>query len=249
MNAEPVVERTIRAAAALSLAALAWLVLIRMAAGAPLAMPDMPMPEMNPGFVALALMWMIMMAAMMLPGTIPVLTIFAGIQRRRRAQADHWVPTSVFLGGYLLAWSGFSLAAAGVQVMLHRVAWLSSEMVSARPAFSATLLIAAGVYQLIPAKGRCLSHCRSPLGFLMSGWRERRLGALRMGLELGAWCLGCCWLLMLLLFVGGVMNLRWVALLAAFVAAERLLPRGELIGRVGGVAAVAWGLVVASSLR
>ena len=250
MRAERVIEYGIRAGATLLLAALAWLVLIRMAASAPTSLPGVPMTEMEPGFVALALMWMIMMAAMMLPGTLPVLTIFAGIQRGRRAGADHWVPTWMFLGGYLLTWSGFSLVAAGVQETLHRVTWVSSTMVSARPALSATLLIAAGVYQWVPAKHRCLSHCRSPIGFLMSGWREGLFGALNMGLRLGVWCVGCCWVVMLLLFVGGVMNLRWVVLLAVFLAAERLLPRGELIGRVGGVVAVAWGLfLAAASLR
>ena len=249
MKLESATERTIVTTLVVALAALAWLVLTRMAADmGDASMPmsgSMPMPMPALGLVALSVMWMVMMAAMMLPGTIPVVTIFSGIQRRRRAKADPWVPTSIFLGGYLLVWCGFSVLAAAAQAQLHRVAWLSEGMVSTHTTLSAALLIAAGVYQWIPTQNRCLAHCRSPMGFLTSHWREGRLGAWRLGLELGAWCVGCCWVVMLLLFVGGVMNLRWVALLTAFVAAERLLPRGELVGRIGGVAAIVWGLTLA----
>ena len=191
-----------------------------------------------------AAMWATMMAGMMLPAAAPVILLFAGVNRRRREQGGVAVPTTVFLLGYLVVWSGFSGGAALVQWGLHAAALLSPLMATTSPVLGGALLIAAGVYQLTPLKEVCLARCRSPLGWLMTEWREGVGGAFRMGLGHGAHCLGCCWILMGLLFVTGVMNLLWVAVIAAFVLVEKVAPAGVLVGRVAGVALIAAGLAL-----
>jgi predicted metal-binding membrane protein len=192
-------------------------------------------------------MWSIMMVAMMLPSAAPMILLFAIVSRQRRAQGQPAVPVAVFTAGYLLAWAAYSAVAATAQWELHQLALLSPAMASASPLLAGGLLISAGVYQWLPPKGACLSHCRSPIGFFSTEWREGIGGALVMGLRHGTFCVGCCWLLMALLFVAGVMNLLWVAALAAFVLLEKLFPRGVLIGRVAGVGLIGWGLLVLGS--
>ena len=140
----------------------------------------------------------------------------------------------------------FAIIAAVAQWELHRLALLSPSMAAASPALAGGLLIAAGVYQWLPIKGACLSHCRSPFHFFSTGWREGVGGAVAMGVRHGTYCVGCCWLLMALLFVAGVMNLLWVSFLAGLVLLEKLLPRGDWIGRVAGLALVVWGVWVIS---
>jgi predicted metal-binding membrane protein len=226
------------------LAALAWVYVARMAAmPGPEAMARMPgMTGLQPGFAWLAGMWMVMMVAMMVPSATPTILLFAAISRRRRQQGRPAVPVAVFTLGYLLVWVLYATVAAAVQWELHRRALLSPAMASASPLLGGGLLVAAGLYQWMPVKGACLSHCRSPLGFFSAEWREGSLGALVMGMRHGSYCVGCCWLLMGLLFVAGVMNVLWVAVIAGFVLVEKLVPWGDRLGRVAGVVLVGWGL-------
>jgi len=190
----------------------------------------------------LFLMWTEMMVAMMIPSAAPMILTFAMVQRRRREQCRPFVPTAIFLLGYLIVWTGFSAVAAVAQWVLHARALLSPMMVSTSPLLGGALLIVAGVFQWTPLKQACLTHCRSPLSFLLTDWREGKWGALAMGLKHGAFCAGCCWFLMALLFVAGVMNLWWIALIAGLVLLEKVMPRGLLIGKLAGVVLAAWGV-------
>ena len=194
-------------------------------------------------FVMMFLMWAIMMVGMMVPTAAPMILIYAQFARNRQ-RAGPLVSTGAFVTGYLIVWTGFSLAATIAQWGLDEAALLSPMMVSTSPWLGAGLLIAAGVFQLTPWKNACLAHCRTPFQFFTEHWRIGRLGALRMGLHHGWYCLGCCWALMLLLFFGGVMNLLWIAAITVFVLLEKVLPRGPIAGRVSGVAMIALGVVV-----
>jgi len=187
-------------------------------------------------------MWAVMMVAMMAPSAAPMLLAFTSINRRRREQGNPFVPTSVFLSGYLAVWAGFSVAATLAQLCLSLSLLLSPMMASANPAFGAILLLTAGAFQLSPLKGACLRHCRTPMSFITNDWREGRRGALLMGLHHGGYCLGCCWALMGLLFLLGVMNLVWIAALAGLVLAEKVVPGGVWMSRLAGVGLVAWGI-------
>jgi predicted metal-binding membrane protein len=149
--------------------------------------------------------------------------------------------SAAFVAGYFTVWAVFSGAAAALQVWLERIALLSPTLVDASPLFGGLVVAAAGVYQLTPAKDVCLRHCRTPLQFVAENWRPGSLGALRMGSWHGAYCVGCCWALMALLFVVGVMNLVWVAAIAAFVLLEKVAFAGTRTGRL----VTGWGLVVA----
>jgi predicted metal-binding membrane protein len=190
----------------------------------------------------LFLMWTEMMMAMMIPSAAPMILTFAMVQRKRREQERPFVPTGIFLLGYLVVWTGFSAVAALAQWVLHAKALLSSMMVSTSPILGGALLILAGVFQWTPLKNACLTHCRSPLSFLMTDWREGRWGAFEMGLKHGAFCTGCCWFLMALLFVAGVMNIWWIAIIAVLVLLEKVMPRGLLVGKAAGVLLAAWGV-------
>jgi predicted metal-binding membrane protein len=189
-------------------------------------------------------MWAVMMVAMMTPSAAPMILTFAAVNRRRQAQQGRLVPTAVFVLGYLLVWSGFSIVATLAQWGLHTAALLSPMVVVTSPVVGGLLLIAAGIFQWTPLKSTCLTQCRSPLGFLMTDWREGTWGALVMGLRHGSYCVGCCWVLMALLFVAGVMNLLWVAAIAVLILVEKVLPRGELVSRVAGGAFMLAGLVL-----
>jgi predicted metal-binding membrane protein len=202
-------------------------------------------PDINPWststLVPLFLMWSEMMVAMMIPSAAPMILTFALVQRKRREQEKPFVPTGIFLLGYLIVWTGFSAIAALAQWILHAKALLSPMMVSTSPVLGGTLLILAGVFQWTPLKNACLAHCRSPLGFLMTDWRERKWGALTMGLKHGMYCTGCCWFLMALLFVAGVMNVWWIAIIAVLVLLEKMAPKGLWLGKIAGAGLVAWG--------
>ena len=193
---------------------------------------------------ALVVMWAVMMVATMTPAAAPMILMFAAIHRRRAAEGRPAVPTVIFVLGYLVVWTIYSVAAGVVQAALHAAALLSPAMTAPSPLLAGGLLVAAGVFQWTPLKRACLAACRSPLSFLMSGWREGRGGALVMGLRHGLYCLGCCWALMALLFVAGVMNLLWVAVIAVAVLVEKVVPRGDLVGRLAGVALIAAGLLL-----
>jgi predicted metal-binding membrane protein len=200
----------------------------------------------SPGYwIIMLLMWWVMMIAMMTPSAASMILLYARATRHAqgKGQLDHGaVPTSAFAGGYLMCWLGFSFLATTLQRGLDQSGAISSMlMVSTKAGVSATILIFAGMYQLSPWKQMCLRHCRAPAEFLSRHWRPGAWGGLRMGLEHGAFCIGCCWMLMALLFVGGIMNLLWIAVLAIFVLLEKVSSHGSWLARATGVVLLAWG--------
>ncbi len=209
---------------------------------------EMAMPRVEEwglaDLLALYVMWSVMMVAMMVPSAAPLVLLFASVNRKRQKSADPLVPTGLFLLGYLVVWVGFSAGATLAQWSLHTAALLSPMMVSASPVLGGLLLLVAGIFQWTPIKQTCLRHCRSPFGFLTAEWREGRWSALVMGLKHGVFCVGCCWVLMALLFVAGVMNLLWVASIMAFVLLEKVAPRGARIGLAGGTILVLAGVAL-----
>jgi predicted metal-binding membrane protein len=221
---------------------LVWLVIDM---GHPLAQLTMPMSSTwnASNLVAISVMWAVMMAAMMLPSALPMIQTFASICANK-GETARW---RSFVGGYLLVWTAFSVAATAAQWVLQAAGWVDPMIVSRSAMLSALLLVIAGVYQFSPLKRVCLSRCRSPLGFVLGEWRDGLHGGLVMGLRHGLHCLGCCWALMALLFVGGVMNLVWIAALSIVVAIEKLAPRGDRLGLLLGVVLIgagAWRVLV-----
>lgn len=193
-------------------------------------------------------MWAAMMVGMMVPTAAPMTLVYAAVARKAARQDNPVAPTFVFVAGYIAMWGVFSVAATAAQRGLDHVALLSPTMVSASPLLGGALLIGAGVYQLTPYKRACLEHCRAPAHFISQHWRNGSAGAFRMGLEHGAYCLGCCWILMGLLFVGGVMNLLWIAAIAAFILLEKTMPFAETGGRFVGAAMILVGLLSLTGL-
>jgi predicted metal-binding membrane protein len=187
-------------------------------------------------------MWTAMVLAMMLPSAVPMVLMATRMGRARQDAGGPAFATGAFAGGYLLAWAGFSLVAAAIQTGLQEGIVSGHEMAIAIAQVAGGILIAAGLYQWTPLKHVCLAKCRSPLGFFLSHWRGGALGALRMGLHHGLYCIGCCWLLMALLFVAGVMALPWVGALGALVLVEKLAPKGEWVARAGGLAMLGAGV-------
>jgi predicted metal-binding membrane protein len=190
--------------------------------------------------------WAVMMAAMMLPAAAPMLLLFGTVQAKLRGKPT-FVPTWIFVAGYLLVWTAVGLA---VYLVVRLGNDLASRLGSAEretwaPLALGATLVAAGLYQLTRLKRVCLNHCRSPLGFVMGHWRNGRLGALRMGLHHGAYCLGCCWALFAVLVAAGVMSVAWMALLTLVVFVEKVFPRGRRVSIGVGVAFVVLGLIVA----
>ncbi len=211
------------------LAVLAWSYLF---------LAPMPMPQGASiaafDYAALtAVMWLLMMIAMMTPAVLPVVLLFHTVARR--AAGSPAPRTLSFVAGYFSAWAAFSLLATLLQIVLIRVGLIDTMGTTIHPLWTAAFMGAVGVYQWLPVKATCLDHCRSPIRFLTQYYRPGVAGAWRMGLAHGSYCVGCCWMLMLLLFIGGVMNLLWVAGLTILVALEKLLPRGEVLSRVAGV--------------
>ena len=250
-------DRAIVLASLAAVTVLCWLSLIRMAQ----TMADMPM-DMGDAvamtqtthwtaqdFVMMFVMWVVMMIGMMTPTAAPMVLVFARFSRSQKAQGRPNVPTGAFLAGYLSAWTGFSLVATVLQWALDQAALLSPMMVSNSPLLGGVILLAGGVFQLTPLKNACLTHCRSPLDFFMGHWRPGAVGAFRMGLAHGAFCLGCCWLLMGLLFFGGVMNLLWIGTITIFVLLEKVAPHGLAIARVSGFALIAAGIFVVAQAQ
>jgi predicted metal-binding membrane protein len=209
-------------------------------------------PDLQPWsastLLPLFLMWAEMMVAMMVPSAAPMLLAFAAVNRQRRQQEQPYVPTALFALGYLSVWLGFSGLAAVAQWVLHSVALLSPTMTSRSSWLAGGLLVASGVFQWTPLKHACLKHCRSPLSLLLNDWVEGHKGALIMGWRNGLYCTGCCWLLMALLFVAGVMNLWWVGLITLFVLAEKIAPQTWHVGAVAGAMLLVWGLLVSARL-
>jgi predicted metal-binding membrane protein len=202
----------------------------------------MDMPRTTADVFFTFAMWVVMMVGMMAGAAAPMLLLFAGAQAGLGSQRTP-MALPLFGLGYLTVWVGFSACAALAQEALHRAAMLSPAMAAASPRLSGAILIAAGAYQLTPFKGACLTRCRSPLGFLMTGWRDGAFGAFRMGLAHGTYCLGCCWALMGVLFAVGVMNLLWVAALTVLVLIEKVGPWGHTVARVAGAAIIVFGIV------
>jgi predicted metal-binding membrane protein len=231
-------DRTAILTALAGVTMLAWLYLIRTAGGMDSAGP-MEMVRVrawgSSDFFFTFLMWTIMMVGMIVPSAIPTTLVYGAVVRGAARRGTVVAPTMVFVTGYLAVWTLFSLGATLAQWGLDRAVLLSPMMVTTSPAVGAALLIAAGLYQLTPAKRACLSHCRSPAHFISTHWRPNTAGAFRMGLEHGVYCLGCCWLLMGLLFVVGVMNLLWIAAIAVFVLLEKIVPHETLPARIGGL--------------
>ena len=194
--------------------------------------------------VMMFVMWWVMMAAMMLPSAAAVLLLVAALNRRSDPRRPPYGSTGAFAAGYLIAWSAFSAIAVAAQWWLAQSDLLSPSMQTTSRALAGGLLVAAALWQFTPAKQACLTRCRSPLDFLIARRRGGDHGGLRMGVEHGFYCLGCCWLLMTLLFVGGVMNLWWIAGIAAYVAVEKLGPAGQRFDRWAGVALLAAGVAV-----
>jgi predicted metal-binding membrane protein len=213
---------------------------------------EMAVPGIQPWGTAESLlvfvMWAVMMVAMMTPSASPMILTYSRVSRQRQDVARPLVATAAFVLGYLIVWTGFSAVATLAQAALHSAALLSPMMVSTSPVLGGVLLVAAGVFQFTPLKHACLAHCRSPLGFFMTDWREGLRGALAMGLRHGTHCVGCCWLLMTLLFVAGVMNLLWIAAIAAVVLVEKVAPAGHWVSRAIGVLVIAWGVWLAAGV-
>jgi len=241
-----------------AITALAWTYLVGEAASmqsmavdarmhAAMGMADMRGWGWADGFKSFV-MWGVMMAGMMLPSAAPVILLVLSVYRRR---GDHHarVEAAAFIGGYLLVWTIFSAAAAVTQTALHRAAFLSPEMASRSTALGGAILLMAGLYQWTSVKNRCLTHCQSPLGFVTQHWREGAASGFLMGVRHGAFCVGCCWALMALLFVVGVMNLVWIAVIAAFVLVEKLARQVPHLGRAAGILLMLWGAYVLVRLR
>ena len=226
-------ERAIAGGGIVLLVALCWWFLASGAGMPGMAMAGMPPPPIG----ALVLMWWLMMMAMMLPSAAPAILLYGRVREMRGADpaiAQSWV----FLAGYVCVWLAFSVAAAVLQRAIT-----GPSMALADGRLAGAVLVAAGAYQLSPLKSACLRQCRGPAQFLSRHWRPGTAGAIRLGILHGAFCVGCCWLLMALLFVGGVMNFAWIAGLTLLVGIEKLMPGGEWVGRAAGVALVGWGLV------
>jgi predicted metal-binding membrane protein len=247
--------------AALALVTLAaWSYVLWLAAAMSAAAPAMPGMDMTmagamaPGFARWTLaravlvfaMWAVMMIGMMMPSAAPMVLLYAQVARQAKTLGRTFAPAGWFASGYLLAWTCFAALATLAQAALEHAALLSPAMASANRWFGGAVLIAAGLYQLTPLKHACLTQCRAPLQFVQrhGGFRAGAWGSLRLGTLHGFYCIGCCWALMALLFVGGVMNLVWIAGIAIFVLGEKVLPGGAMFGRLAGMAAVAAGVWV-----
>lgn len=239
-------ERIVTLAGLAAVVTLSWTYLLT-GAGTMQEMGGMSMPmstwPWTPGHALLMfVMWLVMMMAMMLPSAAPAILLFATVARRSTG-APRSAP-ALFASGYVAIWAGFSILALGVQFLLEWTEWLSPMMESNSTTLNALLLLAAGIYQFTPLKRACLRLCRSPLDYLVSHWHSGRGGALRMGAQHGLYCVACCWGLMLLLFIGGLMNMWWIAALALYVLVEKLVPGGERLGQIAGVLLAGAGIVL-----
>jgi predicted metal-binding membrane protein len=252
-------DRAIVSIALIILTLLAWLYVLRLAADMEMGGMDMTGTRMvstgirmvmtsrlqawsGAEFAFIFLMWSVMMVAMMLPSATPIVLLYARVGRMAAVDGEPFAPTGWFAAGYLLVWFGFAFAATSAQWGLERAALLTPMMESASNAVGGILLIMAGLYQWSPLKDTCLAQCQAPLLFIQryGGFRRNVLGALEIGVRHGAYCVGCCWALMTLLFVDGVMNVLWIAAIAALVLVEKVVVGGRLVSRAAGA-----GLIIA----
>src|SRR5262245_33508609 len=231
-------DRVIIGMALLILILLAWLYVLRLAAGVEVA---------GTNVTVLFLMWSVMMVAMMLPSAAPMVLFYARVGRKDAIDAEPFTPTALFAAGYLLVWFGFALAATGAHLALERGALLTTTMGGTSNVVGGILLIIAGLYQWSPLKDTCLAHCQAPLLFIQGhgGFRRNVLGALQIGVWHGAYCVGCCWVLMTLLFVGGVRNVLWITAIATLVFVEKAVG-GRLVSRAAGVGLIFGGIWLAA---
>ncbi|MBV6425110.1 MAG: hypothetical protein NAOJABEB_02924 [Steroidobacteraceae bacterium] len=222
------------------LVALAWVYLV----ASPMPMPATAGGLYSGRYAALTLvMWFVMMIGMMTPSVTPATLLFARVNRHGNPSAAAG-RTACFVTGYLAIWLAFSVLATVLQIAWIATGWIDAMGVSARSTGTAAVLIAVGLYQWTPAKRACLAQCQSPAEFIVRAHRPGLRGGFVMGLHHGLYCLGCCWALMLLLFVGGVMNLAWVAVIAAIVIVEKLVPRAPWLPRLVGVGCFAAAVTV-----
>lgn len=254
-------EQIVVGVALLTIALLAWIYVLALAAGMNAAsvgmvgmdmqaMPGMDMMEpqfraWTPGlFVFMFAMWTVMMVGMMVPSAAPMILIYTQVARQATTLGKTFVSAGWFTAGYLLAWIVFSFVATSAQWALEQAALLSPAMVSASKVFGGIVLINAGIYQFTPIKDACLARCRAPLSFVQQhgGFKGDAYGATRLGILHGFYCVGCCWVLMALLFIGGVMNILWIAGLMVFILLEKVLPGGRYLTRLAGIAMVAAGI-------
>ena len=272
MNGEPLEvllrrDRWITGAALAMLTTLAWAYMLWLAHGMAsdpaMSMPDMDMSGMGSmaadsapwglaRFAFVFFMWVVMMAGMMTPSAAPMVLLYARVGRQATAQGTPFAGAGWFLGGYLLAWTIFALAAAMAQWGLERAALLTPMMEQTSQVFGGVVLIAAGIYQWSPLKHACLRQCQTPLLFIQrhGGFRRSAGGSLALGARHGLYCVGCCWALMSLLFVSGVMNVLWIAAISIFVLVEKLVPAARVIPRLAGAGFVASGAwLLAAALR
>lgn len=231
------------AAATLAAGVAGWGFLVWLAVHMDHPLAELMMPDSASWTVGSALaiwsMWAVMMAAMMLPSALPMVLAFGQLAARQGERSR----AAGFVAAYLAVWFGFSIAATAAQWALQAIDWIDQMIVSTSMALNACLLLLAGAYQFSPLKRVCLARCRSPLAFLLGEWRPGMAGAFAMGSRHGLFCVGCCWALMALLFVGGVMNLAWIAALSVAVAIEKLAPGGERVAAVLGLGLLAVGAV------
>jgi predicted metal-binding membrane protein len=253
-------DRVIVAAALFVLTGLAWAYMLWLAANMDMGGMDMSGFRMVPTGMALMMpttspwsatelalvfaMWAVMMVGMMTPSATPMILIYARVGRQAAQQGKPFASSSWFAGGHLLAWIGFALVATFGHWALERGNWLTPEMATASGALSGVVLVAAGLYQWTPFKDACLRQCQRPLQFIQrhGGFRPDALGSLALGARHGAYCVGCCWVLMTLLFVGGVMNVLWIAAMTILVLLEKTIRAGRVISLVSGTVLFAGGL-------
>ena len=233
-------EQDLILGALLALAGAAWAILIWQSA-ADERMMGLTMGMGPPLFLAI---WVAMMVAMMFPTAAPMILVFARIHAGKQARGQSFVPTWVFVGAYLLIWTIFGALAYGAATALDALADGNAWLMAHGPRIGGGTLVLAGLYQLSPLKRACLAKCRSPLAFIMSAWRDGYLGSFRMGLEHGVYCLGCCWLLFVILFPLGMMNVAAMAVITLLIFAEKSLRLGHRIGQGAAVALIAYGALV-----
>ncbi len=238
-------DRRIALAGLVLVVAASWVYLWHSAMGMDSGAMDMHASARAPDTLAFALtfaMWAVMMVAMMLPSAAPTILLYGTLVRRHGVRGTVLPGVWIFAGAYVLVWLGFSAAATLLQTWLEHAALLTPGLAIESTRFGGYALIAAGVYQGTPLKQACLSKCRNPLEFFITRWRAGAGGAFRMGAEHGAYCVGCCWALMLVLFVAGIMNLVWIGVIAAFILVEKLLPPARAVSRASSAALILWGL-------
>lgn len=233
-------ERRVILALLLAFAAASWFLLAWQSA----RMNGQMTPTMGMGAALFLANWVLMMVAIMFPTAAPMILTFARIHQSKREQNQASVPTWIFVGAYLAVWAVTGVAAYGLAIGLEHLGHQSEWLMAHASRVGGGILVVAGIYQFLPIKNTCLSKCRTPMSFILSSWRDGYAGALRMGIQHGTYCLGCCWLLFLILFPLGIMNVAAMAIITVVIFLEKSAPAGPRIAQVAGVALVVYGLLV-----